>query len=205
LNKLTNNSRVILIGGSSHSGKSTLARALGEKLGWTDRSTDYLARHPGRPWKRAPDKVPEHVAEHYSTLKVDELIQDVTQHYQNLWPRIRGIITTHATDTSVDKLVLEGSALLPQNVVTLELAEVSALWLTASDGFFKTRIYKESNYENVSTEGKHLIDKFVERTQLFNKVMMGNVSELSLPYIDVEKTSSLAALVDEALAKLKGI
>lgn len=197
------NKRVILIGGSSHSGKSTLARAISEKLAWTDRSTDYLARHPGRPWKREPDKVPEHVAEHYLSLNVNELIKDVHRHYQSLWPRITEIVTAHATDTTTDKLVLEGSALLPENVVTLELENVSALYLTASNAFFKARIYRESDYENASDKGKELIDKFVARTQTFNERIMAQVSQLGLPYINVESTSSLEELVDKALTKLE--
>ena len=40
--------RVILIGGSSHVGKSTLAQSLASKLGWRYISTDSLARHPGQ-------------------------------------------------------------------------------------------------------------------------------------------------------------
>ncbi len=38
--------RVILIGGASHAGKSTLAGRLAEQLGWTSRSTDCLANIP---------------------------------------------------------------------------------------------------------------------------------------------------------------
>lgn len=39
--------RVILIGGSSHSGKTTLAETLSAKLGASLVATDSLARHPG--------------------------------------------------------------------------------------------------------------------------------------------------------------
>lgn len=57
--------RVILIGGASHTGKSTLAQALASHLGWNYRSTDKLARHPGRPWVSAYGKaIPEHVVKH---------------------------------------------------------------------------------------------------------------------------------------------
>lgn len=36
--------RVILIGGSSHTGKSALAEVIGARLGWRHVSTDSLAR-----------------------------------------------------------------------------------------------------------------------------------------------------------------
>ena len=42
--------------------------------------------------------MPEHVAEHYGSLTVDELIDSVLGHYERLWPRIAELITTHAAD-----------------------------------------------------------------------------------------------------------
>src|SRR5687767_6850308 len=99
------NLRVILIGGSSHVGKSTLAQSLASELGWSYRSTDKLAKHPGRPWRTPPKTVPEHVAEHYLTLSVEELIADVIRHYRdNVWPLVEDIVTSHATNLSSDRL-----------------------------------------------------------------------------------------------------
>ncbi len=93
--------KAILIGGSSHVGKTTVAKSLATRLGWTHISTDSLARHPGRPWRPAPRKVPDHVAQHYLTLSVDELIQDVLHHYKtNVWPKVESIITSQINDPS---------------------------------------------------------------------------------------------------------
>ena len=66
------NMKVILIGGSSHVGKSTVSQSLATRLGFSHVSTDNLARHPGRPWKRAPEKVSGYIAEHYLSLSIDE-------------------------------------------------------------------------------------------------------------------------------------
>ena len=109
--------RVVLIGGSSHVGKSSLAESLAANLGWTHISTDSLARHPGRPWKPHPEKVPDDVAEHYLSLSVDELITDVLRHYRvNVWPRVEAIVASHIDKTSTARIVLEGSALWPEFV-----------------------------------------------------------------------------------------
>ena len=51
--------RILLIGGTSHVGKSTLAQLLALKLGWNYRSTDKLARHPGRPWQPKAEDIPK--------------------------------------------------------------------------------------------------------------------------------------------------
>jgi cytidylate kinase len=54
--------RLLLIGGSSHLGKTTLAQSLASYLGWNYCSTDKLARHPGRPWQVNSKEIPQHVA-----------------------------------------------------------------------------------------------------------------------------------------------
>jgi 2-phosphoglycerate kinase len=194
MTELNQNLRVILIGGSSHTGKSTLAQALANRLGWQYISTDTLARHPGRPWKTKPQTVPAHVAEHYLSLPVEELLADVLRHYKNLWPRIEALITTHATDLSTERLVLEGSALWPESVATLDVASVTAVWLTASDTFFRTRIYNESKFAEATARGQAMIEKFLARTQLYNERMMTAVTHLNLPYLNVEQSPSIDEL-----------
>ena len=110
MHKVPADLRVILIGGSSHVGKSTLADSLAAKLGWAQISTDKLARHPGRPWQPEPQQVPDHVAEHYLSLSVRELIEDVLHHYKvNVWPQVEAIVTATATDTSQLDFIHSGS------------------------------------------------------------------------------------------------
>lgn len=106
--KARSNLRVILIGGSSHVGKSALARSLADTLGWRLISTDELARHPGRPWRSAPERVPDHVAEHYLTLPVDELIADVLHHYRvNVWPSVETLIRRYHSRSAVERSMVD--------------------------------------------------------------------------------------------------
>lgn len=184
-----NKTRVILIGGSSHVGKSTLALSLAAKLGWSYRSTDKLARHPGRPWVGANgNTIPEHVAQHYENLSVTALFDDVLSHYQkNVLPQVEAIVDSHASDLSMECLVLEGSALWPEFVANLvSVHGVKGIWLTASDQLFSDRILKVSNFYNRSKEEKFLIQKFLSRTILYNQRMREKVEHLGLISIDVE-------------------
>ena len=190
--------RVILIGGPSNVGKSTLAQALASRLGWRSTSTDSLARHPGRPW----GNVRPHVAEHYLTLSPDELIEAVMHHYATMWPAIHDIITAHASGSSDEHLILEGSALWPELVATLRLDHVGAVWLTASDAFRQERIYRASGYEQATAQERAMIDKFFGRTHRYNARMMQAVRRLGLPWIDVEAFSSLEQLTDNVLGLL---
>jgi 2-phosphoglycerate kinase len=188
--------RVFLIGGTSHVGKSTLGQSLAARLGWSYLSTDKLARHPGRPWQSPPQTVPQHVAEHYQTLSVDELIADVLRHYRgNVWPLIENIVTTRATDLSTDRLVLEGSALLPERIATLPSPKIVAIWLTASHALLAQRIYAESQYAAKSRPEKALIDKFLQRTWRYNDLMLEDVKRLGLASLVVDDASHLDELI----------
>jgi 2-phosphoglycerate kinase len=192
--------KLLLIGGSSHVGKSTLAQSLASHLRWNYCSTDKLARHPGRPWQAKIEDIPKHVADHYQFLSADELIEDVLYHYRkNVWQLIEDIVTSHATDASSEKMVMEGSALLPELVITLNFHNISTIWLTASNEFLRRRIYTTSQYETKSTYEKMLVDKFWERNCLYNDRIIDAVNRLGLVSLDVENASSVDELMSRCM------
>ena len=194
--------RVILIGGSSHVGKSTLARSLADALGWRLLATDQMARHPGRPWRSPPERLPDHVAEHYLSLSVDELITDVLRHYRiNVWPKVQALIRSAIAEECSDRLILEGSALWPEFVATLNLGGTAAVWLTAGDEVFRHRIHRESRYHSKSTIERMMIRKFMDRTLAYNKRMIDIVDRHGFLRIDVHQ-SGVEELADRCLAGL---
>jgi 2-phosphoglycerate kinase len=180
---------IILIGGTSHTGKSTLAEFLASKFGSINISTDKLARHPGRPWKERLEEIPLHVQQHYFNLPIDQLLADVLKHYQKMWPIVQSVI-----ESNTNNLVMEGSALLPQLVKQINLKEITAVWLTATDVFLKDRIYRSADYLNKSVNEKFLIDKFVSRTIAFDHFILKEVKALKLPFLEVQKFGSVADL-----------
>jgi len=211
--------RVLLIGGSSHSGKSTLASALAHTLGWKCISTDGLARtdtstadrgsiwsdsrrfwnHPGRPWRVGDRVIRPHVVEHYLTLSVNELIEDVLLHFRSMWPDIEELILSHATNPHAECLIIEGSALWPESAVAgLDTEGVRALWLTASDDLFQTRIYASSEYDALKSDERMLVDKFLARTILYNERMLQAVSRLELAHVEVD-TAKPDALIQTCM------
>jgi len=201
---LVHEHRVILIGGTSHTGKSMVSRALAEQFGWVCRPTDKMARHPGRPWQTAPAQVPAHVADHYRSLPVDELIADVLRHYtDNVWPQVARLVALHTTDLATGRLIVEGSAVLPELAVTAIHHGVAAVWLTADDEHLRRRIHTESRYALKTPREKELIDKFVARTCMFNQRTMEVVKRLGLTRVDGENASSAGELTDMCLSALE--
>jgi 2-phosphoglycerate kinase len=195
-------SRVLLIGGTSHTGKSTLAHAVAARLKWQQRSTDKLARHPGRPWADGSELVPGNVARHYLSLNVEELVTDVLRHYHdNVWPVVETLINTHAADASMGGLVLEGSALWPAQWAarTAKNDNVSIIWLTADDSLIKNRILENSRHALRSAKEKVPIEKFIQRTLLYNEQMMGLITQYGFPYFSVESNLSVDELTDRCI------
>jgi 2-phosphoglycerate kinase len=195
--------RVLLVGGTSHTGKTTLARALASRLGYRYQATDKLARHPGRPWRTPPEQVPPHVADHYLSLSLDTLIADVLRHYrENVWPQVVALVEATVADPDLVGLVIEGSALWPKQAPALLSPEVAGLWLTASDDLLRARIYRSSDYPTRSPRGRAMIDKFLARTCRYNALMMDAVRRLGLTSIDVTTASGVPELAQLCLATL---
>ena len=196
------NRRVILIGGASHVGKSTVAERMGTEMGWSVISTDSLARHPGRPWRPQPEAVPDHVAEHYLSLSVDELLSDVLRHYRvNVWPKVEEIVACYSNNAPGAGVIVEGSALWPEFVVGLDSDGVAALWLTASRDVLTQRIYGESLYHSKTVRGKMMIDKFLERTLAYDALMVEVAGRHGLALVDVLQ-SSPEEITDRCLSVL---
>lgn len=188
--------KYFLIGGTSHMGKSNLADSLAAALGWKHISADKLARHPGRPWKEKPDVVPDHVAEHYTTLSPGELLIDVTRHYiDNVKPLIQNTINYNIDG----KLIIEGSAVMPEYMISRGFENINAVWLTGGFEIIKQRIYKNSRYETKTVYEKALIDKFILRSDLFNKKIAADVKKYGLISIDVESVSHIGELVEKCV------
>src|ERR1041384_6499375 len=125
--------RVLLIGGASHLGKSSIAQLLAKQLSAKQVSTDKLGRHPGRPWQKRPFVVPPHVAEHFLNLSHDQLMESVLAHRRSMWTTIESVVRDHVESKSADRLVLEGAALLPETVTATKVPRVSAVWLIGND------------------------------------------------------------------------
>jgi hypothetical protein len=210
-------STVLLIGGTSNVGKTTLAQALAAQLGWTCVSTDSLGRHPGRPWKadggavRADGRaVPADVVAHYRSLSVPDLTAAQLTHYDRMWPRIVSLLDAHVGGDHTVPLILEGSGVWPDLVAELapELGSehgdvvAAAIWLTASPETLRARIYAASRYAELADDDRVLIDKFIGRTALYDTYLVAAVGRLGLPLLDVDTLTSVDALVDHCLGSL---
>ena len=197
------NAKLLLIGGASHSGKSSLAGGIATRLQIKCISTDSLARHPGRPWRSAPEDVPAHVADHYLSMTASELVGDVLRHYRDIvGPLVNDVIDAHCRLPGQSRLVIEGSALLPELVAAMDQPGIAAIWLIASDDVLRRRIHVSSQYETNSARQRLMIDKFVARNALFNEHVKHEVSQHGFVSIESDCVSQSAELTDQCVAVL---
>jgi len=194
--------KILLVGGTSHVGKSTLAARLASTLGWSSRSTDQLARHPGRPWRDDRSRVPADVAAHYSSESVEDLVGSVLAHYRrNVWPIVDAVVRSHLNNPFDPSLVLEGSAILPEMVSASRFERCSAVWLTASNESIRERILESSRFSARNRGERKLIEAFIGRALHFNEILVESTGRLGQRRLDVTSSDVLPELLRLAQAR----
>lgn len=192
--------RVLLVGGTSHVGKSSVARVVAARLGWDYQSTDSLARHPGRPWQTAPGRE-EFVAAYYTSQSVEELVADVLRHYrETVWPLVERIVAERLATDIAPGLVIEGSAVLPDLVAELNCERVGAAWLVAGEDLVTRRIHGESGYAAERPRQRALVDRFLARSLRFGERLEGDLERLGFSATSVEAEVDAEDLAELCLA-----
>ena len=187
--------KVVLIGGTSNVGKTTLGRKLADELGWNYASTDQLARHPGRPWAVGDGGVAEHVARHYREHTIAELVDSVLLHYRTIvWPIIDAKVRARLNNPFDDSLVLEGSAILPELVTKAKYQGASAVWLTAPADVITARIHTGSNFSSCSPLAQQLVNAFIARTLAIDQLLNRAVNTHSQISLDASSPNAYAEL-----------
>lgn len=188
----------ILISGTSHVGKSTLAEKLADRLGWSGLSTDKLGRHPGRPWLA----IPPPVAEFYTKLSPETIHWFLKVHHENMWPAIRQRI--EAERSAGLPFVLEGAALRPEYIAPLVSDQIFGVLLHADDAFLVDRIRSAADYPQRGGVERGLIDAFIDRSLRENAAFYGAAQEAQLKIVDAADERAVADLFDELVNRASG-
>ncbi|QNP80279.1 hypothetical protein [Agrobacterium tumefaciens] len=185
----------ILIAGTSHVGKSTLAGLLSERLRCEAISTDSLARHPGRPWPG----IPTPVEEYYSQLSAETIHWFLKIHHQNIWPLIRTMIDSRS-GTNIPT-IFEGAALRPELISPLLGSTVAGVFLHAGNDFLLERMRSHAQYEDATADRRRIMDAFIERSLRENTDMLASAQEHHLPVVDVTQPQAFETLLTDLAAR----
>jgi 2-phosphoglycerate kinase len=180
--------RIVLLAGTSHVGKSTLATRLADALGCVVISTDRLARHPGRPWP----SIPRPVIEYYERLTPETIYWFLRAHHENMWPALKQIIDDQKLTEGA--LVLEGSALRPEYIAPLLSDTVIGLCLHAPEAFLRERMQVEAGYSEASDADRLVMDKFIGRSLRDNAEMHDSAVDHGLTLVDASQRGTVENL-----------
>ena len=188
--------KVILIAGSSHVGKTTLAARLADAVGCQAISTDRLARHPGRPWP----SIPKPVVDFYEKLPAETIYWFLRVHHENMWAALKSMINDHVRTGG--RVVLEGSALRPEYIASLVSEAIHGVCLYAPEAFLRQRMQDEARYPEVSAADRRVIDKFIERSLRDNSEMREAAKNHDLPVVDISRRESVERLFQSLVKQL---
>ncbi len=183
----------LLICGTSHCGKSTLAAALGRQTGATVLATDQMARHPGRPW---PQPRP-HVVDFYQNLSDVSRLTLLQHHYQTM----QGLIL-QAIQSQSGPYIIEGSALRPDAATVYRGHSCEVICLTAPPDVLADRIYRESGYAGLNPDQRSLVQAFVRRSLADQDIILATASQLDVMVIDTTDPSARENFIMQASAQL---
>lgn len=190
--------QAILISGTSHVGKSTLAEKLAERLGWAGLSTDNLGRHPGRPWMA----IPAPVTEFYERLTPETIHWFLKVHHENMWRQVEPMIA--AERAAGRRFVLEGAALRPEYVAPLISEETFGVLLHADDGFLANRMRAAAQYDERAPAERRLINAFIDRSLRENAALHASALDVGLRIVDAADEQAVASLFGELVARAAG-
>ncbi len=180
----------LLILGTSHVGKSTIAARLGQATKWPVIATDSLGRHPGRPWTG----VPEPVLAFYVHLTGDTIDWFLRAHHQNMRPLIGAAIAT--ARAAGHGFIMEGSALRPEYLDGWNIGEALTVCLYARPDMLRERIRAQSAYTTRSDRTRLCIDKFAERSIRDGQALVASARRHRVPVFEVRDQAAADRVVE---------
>jgi 2-phosphoglycerate kinase len=187
---------VIYLGGAPMLGKSTAARLLACRLGYSSISTDDIGVAIGAMTKR--DRPEIDYREYYIVNSVRTLIEDLNEGHERRWPATRAVIQRHATWDH--PLVIEGYSLRPAYVHTLT-GDVSGVLLLADEALIEKRV-RASDFSAGASNVELMIERYCQRSFWYNTMLREEVARLGLKALEISDGMPPEEIVDRCLSLL---
>ncbi len=200
---------MILIGGVSAAGKTTLGQALSNRLGAGRLTADDLAAgaraittpesHPGL-HGMTQTVTGVNWIEYFISRPVEQTIADATAEHQAMWPAIQGVIRLHAS--SGPQIVIDGWYFRPEMVSALDNENLASFWLVAKREVLEERERKYDEGKG-SSKPELFLEHFLARSYWYNDLIEEQAKRFKLPILYQDGTRTPDDLVDAVLEHLK--
>jgi len=192
--------KVILIGGSPMSGKTTLALKLAAKYEYGCVSTDDIGEIVGTVADINPMKGFDY-REYYVNKSIGDLINDTYRYHRSIWPSIKHLIEIHSNWST--PIIIEGWAIYPNLVKAIESENVKTIWLVSDSDVLEERLINKKDFYKGSSCEKAMVTNYLQRSIWHNEKIFNEVIELDDDYIRVTKDLPEEQLVGMAIEILK--
>jgi 2-phosphoglycerate kinase len=196
---------VILIGGASGAGKTTLASALASRLGSDSMSADDLFiaaktfttphTHPGMHVMNVPNYI-----DYFTNSTVDKLTADATEQHQAFWPVIERVIRFRLLEHR--PIVIDGWFFRPKWISELNLDNVRSFWLVADSQVLEKREREQGTWER-SSNPEQMIQNHLGRSYWYNDLIRRQAEELGSEILHQDGTVSVDSLCDTIVDRLE--
>ena len=193
--------KVILIGGSPMSGKTTLAMTLAARFDYACMSTDDIGEIISTVADVNPMKGVDYRA-YYIRRSILDLVADTSRYHQAIRPAIDRLIETHSTWGT--PIIIEGWALYPGLTNTSDHPNTAAIWLVSDLDVLAQRLADNEAFSQRSADGEQMRANYLQRSIWHNAQISTAVLTAGADYIMVTRNltaDELAQKATELLAK----
>jgi len=195
--------KIIYIGGTPMTGKTTIARILSCRLQYECISTDDIgaaitAVTDGELYPRFHYMSGHDHRDYYTRTGMNTQIRDINAYHAALWPALRVLINNHATWGN--PLVIEGWALRPAYMAGLR-GDVAGLFLLADDALIEQRAL-DSPFTDGAADRALMVRRYVERSRRYTSEIRSEITRLGLSAITVTHMLKPKDIAEECMRVL---
>ena len=184
-------------------GKTTISRIISARLQYGLISTDDIgagiaavtdpSSHPAFHYMENLD-----YREYYIEKNTSELILDINNQHQELWPALLKLFENHSTWDS--ETIIEGWALRPSYVSKLT-GDISGIFLLSEDSLIEKRI-RANDFSVGSSDPEKMIQNYLERSLWYNRLIRDQVIQIGLNAMSIYEGMEPDFIADECMKNL---
>lgn len=193
------NIKVILIGGSPMSGKTTLATKLAQRYEYNCISTDDIGGILKTVVAINPIGDMDY-HKYYIKRSWEDLCRDTWQCHQKIWPAVKRLVKIHSEWGT--PIIIEGWALYPILFQNSVVENMKRIWLISDSDVLKNRLINAKEFILGASNADMMVEKYLQRSMWHNEKIYQQVIEIGDTYIKITKDLTEKNLVKRAIELL---